>query len=74
MDDPSEAPAAIARLSEIDRRACRAHAEAHLSDARMAAEHEALYRRLVEARPCRGGGQTRAMGDGGSWRPRNPSP
>ena len=50
LDDPEDAPAAIARLPEIDRAACRRHAEARLSDDRMAAEHEALYRRLIAAR------------------------
>ena len=50
IDDAACAPAAIARLSEIDRAACRRHAEARFSDARMAAEHEALYRRLINAR------------------------
>ena len=50
VDDPADAPAAIARLPEIDRAACRRHAEARFSDARMAAEHEALYRRLIAAR------------------------
>ena len=48
IDDPDEAPAAIAGLPEIDRRACRARVEARFTDDRMAARHEVLYRRLVE--------------------------
>ena len=50
VDDPDEAPEAIARLGEIDRRACRARVEALFTDARMAAGHERLYRALLAER------------------------
>ena len=50
VDDPAEAPAAVARLGEIDRHACRARVEARFTDARMAEAHEALYRRLLQDR------------------------
>jgi glycosyltransferase involved in cell wall biosynthesis len=49
IDDPEEAPDAIARLGSIDRRACCAHVEATFTDALSAARHEALYRRLAAA-------------------------
>lgn len=47
IDDPAEAPAAVGRLGEIDRRACRARVEARFTAERMAERHETLYRRLV---------------------------
>ena len=50
VDAPEEAPAAIARLPEIDRRACRARVERLFADEVMAARHEALYRRLLGIR------------------------
>lgn len=49
--DP-EAVVAVGRLPEIDRGACRAEAERRFSLARMAADHERLYERILG----RGGG------------------
>ncbi len=43
----AEAVAAVARLGEIDRAACRAHVAAHFSVERMADRYLALYRRLA---------------------------
>ncbi|HEU5036638.1 MAG TPA: glycosyltransferase family 4 protein [Nocardioides sp.] len=45
-----EAVAAVARLSEIDRQVCRAEAERRFSLARMAADHERLYERILDGR------------------------
>jgi glycosyltransferase involved in cell wall biosynthesis len=42
---------AVARIPTIDRRACRAHVEAHFSAAAMADGYERVYRTLVEGRP-----------------------
>ncbi|WP_225206135.1 glycosyltransferase family 4 protein [Novosphingobium huizhouense] len=47
VDHPDEAAEAIARIGEIDRAACRAVAVERFSVARMAAEYEALYRRIL---------------------------
>ena len=62
LDAPEEAPAAVARLGEIDRAACRARVEALFTDARMAEAHEALYRRLVAGRGSAASGRSRARG------------
>jgi glycosyltransferase involved in cell wall biosynthesis len=43
----------VNRLSEIDRRACRAEAERRFSPAAMASAYEAVYARLLEALPAR---------------------
>ena len=48
--DEAELVAAIGRVGEIDRAACRAAAEARFSMQRMADDHEALYRRMVYRR------------------------
>ena len=50
IDRPEEAPAAIARLPEIDRGACRERVERLFADDLAAARHEALYRRLLRGR------------------------
>jgi hypothetical protein len=39
---------AVARVHEIDRQQCRAAAERRFSLTRMAADHERLYRRILE--------------------------
>ena len=48
--DEAELVAAIGRVDEIDRAACRAAAESRFSMQRMASDHEALYRRMVYRR------------------------
>jgi glycosyltransferase involved in cell wall biosynthesis len=50
VDSFDEAVAAIARIGEIDRAACRRAAEARFGVDRMAREYLALYRRLLDAR------------------------
>ena len=47
VSPPDEAVAAIARLDQIDRRACRAAVERRFTVDRMADEYLALYRRLL---------------------------
>ena len=47
IDHPDEAPDAIARIGGIDRAACRASAVERFSVERMAAEYDALYRRIL---------------------------
>ena len=47
VDTPDEAVAAIARLDQIDRRACRAAVERRFTVDRMADDYLALYRRLL---------------------------
>ena len=47
VDSFEEAVAAIPRLAEIDRRACRAAVEQRFSVARMADDYLALYRRIL---------------------------
>jgi glycosyltransferase involved in cell wall biosynthesis len=47
VDTAEEAIAAVARLPEIDREACRAHVAKHFTVERMAARYEALYRRIL---------------------------
>jgi glycosyltransferase involved in cell wall biosynthesis len=47
--DEDELVAGLGRVAEIDRAACRTAALERFSRARMAAEHVALYRRLLEA-------------------------
>jgi glycosyltransferase involved in cell wall biosynthesis len=46
--DEDEMTAAVARISEIDRRQCRAAAEQRFSQARMAADYDRLYRAILE--------------------------
>mgnify|MGYP000191621391 CR=1 FL=1 len=48
-----EMVAAVRRVPEISREACRRHVEARFSAARMAADYEAAYERLLEARRSR---------------------
>lgn len=48
--DVREMPAAVERIASIDRRACRAHVEAHFSAGRMVAEHVRLYEDVVAGR------------------------
>ena len=50
VDDEAGAATAVGRLGEIDRRACRHDVGRRFSAARMAADHEALYRRILESR------------------------
>ena len=47
VDTLDEAVAAIGRIGEIDRRACRDHVERHFTVERMADRYLALYRRLL---------------------------
>jgi glycosyltransferase involved in cell wall biosynthesis len=42
---------AVARIPTIDRRACRAHVEAHFSAEAMADGYERVFRALIEGRP-----------------------
>ena len=49
-DDEDELVAALGRLDEIDRRDCRRWVEDRFSVTRMAADYEALYRRLIAQR------------------------
>ena len=46
--DEQEMVTAVARVHEIDRQQCRAAAERRFSLTRMAADHERLYRRILE--------------------------
>ncbi len=48
--DVDEAVAAVARLPEIDRAACRRHFEERFSARRMAQDYLAVYRRMIEER------------------------
>lgn len=48
VDDVDGAVEAVARLDEIDRRACRAAAEARFSVERMARDYRALYQRILK--------------------------
>src|SRR6185369_12425434 len=50
VDSFDEAVAAIARIGEIDRAACRRTAEARFGVDRMAGRYLDLYRRLLDAR------------------------
>ena len=50
IDRPEDAPAAIARIPEIDRAACRAHVAANFTLDKMADAYAALYQRIVSAR------------------------
>lgn len=47
-DTAEEMAAAVGRLQEIDRAACRAEAERRFSDTAIVGEYESLYRRLSE--------------------------
>jgi glycosyltransferase involved in cell wall biosynthesis len=47
---------AVARIPTIDRRACRAHVEAHFSAAAMADGYERVYRTLAEGGPIESNG------------------
>ena len=47
VDGVEDAVAAVARLGEIDRAACRAHVAAHFSVERMADRYVELYRTLL---------------------------
>lgn len=47
VDSPEQAPAAIERAGEIDRRACRRAVEERFSVDRMADDYVALYRRIL---------------------------
>ena len=47
-----EMVASVSRIPEIDRRAVRAHVEAHFSLQSMAAGYEAVYRQLMRTRPA----------------------
>ncbi|GIX31746.1 MAG: hypothetical protein KatS3mg124_2218 [Porticoccaceae bacterium] len=47
VENVVEAVAAVNRLHEIDRAACRRHFESHFTAERMAGQYLALYRRLV---------------------------
>ena len=49
-EQPEELVAALGRLDEIDRGACRAVVEGHFSAQRMVAEHLALYDSLLNSR------------------------
>jgi glycosyltransferase involved in cell wall biosynthesis len=49
VDTVEEAAACIERVSELDRRACRAAAEQRFSVDRMADEYVRLYRRIVSS-------------------------
>jgi glycosyltransferase involved in cell wall biosynthesis len=63
-DDLDDMVAAVGRLDRIDREACRQAAAERFSVERMAADHEALYERLVErARADRADGLAPASGD-----------
>lgn len=54
-DDDEGLVDALSRLDEFDRDACRAHAERRFSVERMAADYEAIYRKLCEpGRPSSG--------------------
>lgn len=46
--DETELLRAVARVPELDRAACRTAAERHFSLQRMAADHETLYRRVIQ--------------------------
>jgi glycosyltransferase involved in cell wall biosynthesis len=59
--DETEMVAAVDRLPDIDRTACRAAAEARFSRRRMARDYLALYRRVIAA-PVRGMAQPAARG------------
>lgn len=47
VDSAEEMAEAIARIAEIDARACRRHVEQHFAATRMAAEYEQLYRQII---------------------------
>jgi glycosyltransferase involved in cell wall biosynthesis len=49
VDDPSELAAAVQRLHEIDRAACRAHVAASFSAERLLRRYEAVYETVLEA-------------------------
>ena len=51
VGNAEEATRAVGRLHELDRRAVRAEVERRFTAERMAADHEALYRRLIAAGP-----------------------
>jgi glycosyltransferase involved in cell wall biosynthesis len=53
VHDEDEAVAALREVPRLDRRRCRRSAELRFSPARMAAEHEALYARVLTARGAR---------------------
>ncbi|MBV9839957.1 MAG: glycosyltransferase family 4 protein [Sphingomonadaceae bacterium] len=50
IDRPEDAPAAIARIPEIDRAACRAHVAKHFTLETMADRYIVLYERILSAR------------------------
>lgn len=50
-DDEDDMVSAVHRIDEIDRRACRSAVEDHFSTRRMVADHIALYRQVIAARP-----------------------
>ncbi|HEX2894633.1 MAG TPA: glycosyltransferase family 4 protein [Marmoricola sp.] len=52
-DSDDEAADAIRHVGAIDRGACRSDAERRFSSARMAADHERLYRRILERSAAR---------------------
>jgi glycosyltransferase involved in cell wall biosynthesis len=61
-DDDEGLVDALARLDEFDRDACREHAERRFSVERMAADYEAIYRRLCESgRPSSGRADSSAL-------------
>jgi glycosyltransferase involved in cell wall biosynthesis len=59
-DTAEEMAAAVGRLGEIDRAACRAEAERRFSDTAVTDAYEALYRELLAARPRSMNGPTGA--------------
>jgi glycosyltransferase involved in cell wall biosynthesis len=54
VERPTQAEAAIERLGEIDRGACRRRFEERFNVERMARDYVALYEQLVQARPVLG--------------------
>jgi multidrug efflux pump subunit AcrA (membrane-fusion protein) len=48
VDEPSELVAAVERIDEIDRAACRAHVEARFSAERLLSDYEAVYETVAE--------------------------
>jgi glycosyltransferase involved in cell wall biosynthesis len=54
-DDDDALVAALGRLDQLDRAACRAHVERRFTVGRMADAYEALYRRLMAERAAAGG-------------------
>ena len=56
IDRPEDSPAAIARIPEIDRAACRAHVAANFTRDKMADAYVALYERVLASGHERGRG------------------